>query len=224
MLNKFKILFWVIWLVLLALVPITIFRNQPINSVLLMPSVLSHFIQRLLGLTAFVLLFWQVLLGSNMEWFTNRVGGWVFRFHIVEGVVIYTLVFLHPVMFLVFNYFQGKGFDPFYVFTQICVLCPNRLELYYTLGRVSFWLLTIAVFAGLFRAATPFMRANWRKFHVLNYLVFLIIGIHGLSIGTDFMTEPFFGFAIVAYLVVLYIVIIKKLPQLYMVLKNWWQV
>lgn len=218
---KNKLLYWLIYLVIIALIPVTILHNTPINAALLRPVVLSVFIQRVLGLTAFTLLFWQLMLGANMEWFTNRFGGWVFRFHIVEGVVIYSIIILHPLAFVAFRYFYGSGFDPFYVFTQVCVLCSNLQEYYYDLGRISFWLLNITVFAGLFRAATPFMRVHWQQFHVLNYLVFLIIGIHGLSIGSDFMTMPFFAFAAVAYLIVLYIVIFKKLPILVKTVRNY---
>ena len=150
-----------------------------------------------------------------MQFWTEKLGGWVFRFHINEGVAIYVFAFMHPIFFLLYNYFLGKGLDPFYVFTQICVLCPNLQELYYSLGRLSFWLINITVLAGLFRMSTPFMQMHWRKFHVLNYLVFLIIGIHGLSIGTDFMKMPFFAFAIVTYLIALYVVVVRKLPQLF---------
>ena len=155
-----------------------------------------------------------------MEQWTEKLGGWVFRFHILEGVAIYLLVLMHPIFFVLYNYFYGKGFDPFYVFTQVCVICKQQ-ELYYTLGRVSFWLINITVITGLFRAATPYMRKNWTKFHILNYFIFLIVGIHGLSIGTDFRTLPFFAFAVVAYLIVLYVVLFKKLPSLFSFLKSW---
>jgi DMSO/TMAO reductase YedYZ heme-binding membrane subunit len=88
------------------------------------------------------------------------------------------------------------------------------------LGIVSFWLLTITVLAAEFKKANPWMRANWRKLHVLNYLVFLIVGLHGFLIGTDFKIQPFYSFAIVAYLSVLYTVV-RKLPLLLSTYKNW---
>jgi len=180
---------------------------------------MMNLVQRIFALTAFVLLFWQIMLGAYMQKWTEKLGGWVFKFHITNGVFIYLLVVLHPVFFMLSNYFYGRGFDPFYVFTQVCVLCKPP-ELYYSLGRISFWLINIAVFAGLFRTATPYMRANWRKFHVINYLVFLLVGIHGFFNGTDFRIKPFFTFAIIAYLIVVY-TIIRKLPSLFSFLKNW---
>lgn len=178
-----------------------------------------NLIQRALGLVAFTLLFWQIMLGAFMEKWTKKFGGWVFRFHIIEGVFIYLLVVLHPVFFMLYNYFYGRGFDPFYVFTQVCVLCRPR-ELYYTLGRVSFWLVNIVIYTVIFRSATPYLRANWRKLHVINYVIFLLVGIHGFSSGTDFRVMPFFAFAVVAYLIVIYRIILK-LPSLFVAYKNW---
>lgn len=180
-----------------------------------------NLIQRLTGLSMFTMLFVQVILGSSMEYWTDKLGGWIFKFHIFEGILIYLLIFVHPVAFFFFNHYAGKGVSLLYVFTNICVLCPNKLELYYTLGRVSFWLLNISVLAGLFRAATPFMRIHWRKFHILNYLIFLIVGIHGLSLGSDFMVVPFFALAIIYYLIVLYIIFFKKAPVFVKNYKTW---
>lgn len=182
-------------------------------------ATITNFIQRFLGLAAFTLMFFQIVLGAFMQKWTERLGGWIFKFHIIQGVVIYLLVLLHPFFFILYNYSYGKGFDPFYVFTQICVLCKPP-EIYYSLGRVSFWLINIVVFTALFRSATPYLRVNWRKFHVINYVVFILIGIHGFSNGTDFRIMPFFGFAMAAYLIVVYI-IIRKLPSLFSFLKVW---
>lgn len=206
---------------MVSLGPITVFKDT--NFALLAGNrvLITNFIQRLLGITAFSMLFVQLMIGAFMQKWTEKLGGWVFNFHITEGVFIYILVFLHPVFFMLYNYFYGKGFDPFYIFLQACVLCRNTIDYYYSLGRFSFWLATMTVFAGLFRAATPFMRTNWRKFHVFNYVVFLLVGIHGLSLGTDFMKMPFFVFAIAAYLIVLYVVIFKKLPELIVNLRRW---
>jgi hypothetical protein len=216
---KKKILFWGLWLAFLSLAPITILKSVDLQYTITHPVVLTNVLQRLVGLMAFILMFWQIMLGAYMHKWTDKLGGWVLRFHITEGVIIYLLVLMHPIFFMLFNYFYGKGLDPFYIFTQVCVICKQQ-ELYYTLGRISFWLINITVFAGLFRMATPFMRANWKKFHVLNYLVFLIVGIHGLSIGTDFMVMPFFVFALISNLMISYTVI-HKLPELFAFIKKW---
>ncbi len=188
---KNKIIFFLVWLGVLSLAPISILSNTPLSRALTNYSTIANFVQRLLGLTAFTLLFFQIVLGAFMEKWTNKLGGWIFRFHIIEGVLVYILIILHPLSFMLFNYFSQRGLDPFTVFIYFCVLCPTRIDFYQTLGRISFWLLNIAVWAGLLRMATPYMRANWKKFHILNYLVFVFIGIHSIGLGSDIGTPPF---------------------------------
>lgn len=216
--NK-KLFFWALLLALLALVPLTIVKSPSLTLALTNKSVLMNLIQRIMALTAFTLLFWQVMLGAYMQKWTEKLGGWVFKFHATQGAVIYLLIILHTVFLMLQTYFSGKGLDPFYIFTQVCVLCKPP-ELYYSLGRVSFWLVNIVIFTALFRSTTPYLRANWRKFHIINYVIFLLVGIHGYLSGTDFRIMPFFGFAIIANLLVVY-TIIRKLPSLVSFLKNW---
>jgi len=189
--NRNKIIFYIVWLTLLALGPITVLRNMPISLITKNSLEMVNFFQRIFGLTIFSLLFFQLILGSHMDFWIQKLGAWVFKFHIREGVSIYLLVCAHILSFMLFNHFGGKGFDPFYVFTGFCILCPNITELYYTFGRIGFWFVSAAVFAGLFRAATPFMQLHWRKFHYLNYVVFFLIWIHSFGAGSDIGTLPF---------------------------------
>ncbi len=203
--TKYKIIFYTAWVALISLGVFTVFQNTPFSLVLVNRVILANFVQRLLGLTAFTMMFTQIILGSYMSRWIEKYGPWILKFHIFEGILVYLIIFLHPIFFMLFNYFAGHGFDPFFTFIDVCILCSKKVDFYYTFGRVSFWLVTAAVFAGLFRTATPFMRVNWKRFHILNYVAFLLIGIHGFFLGTDFTAMPFFAFAIAAYLVVLYI-------------------
>jgi len=135
-------------------------------------------------------------------------------------VAIYFLVLMHPLMYLAFRHFAGAGTDPIFVYLGLCLFCQTKLDFYYTLGRIAFWLLTVGIFASLFRASTPFLKKNWKNFNALNYVAFLIAGIHGFLLGTDFMTPPFYYFAIIAYLLVIF-TIIHKLPGLLLDYKTW---
>ena len=209
-----KLLFFVVWLAFILIGLYTIKTNVNLALIVHSRSALAGLSQRVFGILVYILMFSQIVLGANMEWWTEKFGGWVFRFHIWEGVFVYLFILIHTFSFVLFNYFLFHRFDPMFTYLDVCVLCKTTLDYFYTIGRIDFWLLTITVFAGLFRASTPFMRANWRKFHVLNYLVFLLTGVHAYFLGTDFSTKPFFYFAIFAYAVVLYIVVFKKLPEL----------
>ncbi len=148
-------------------------------------------LQRLIGMWAYTMLFVQIILGSFMPRLAEKFGGWIFKFHVFEGILVYFLILLHPALFIVFNYLVGRGLDPFYVFIDACLICRNSIESSYSYGRIAFWLLTIGVFAGLFRMTTPFLRIHWKKFHILNYFAFIFVWFHSLKLGSDVGTFPF---------------------------------
>ena len=181
--KNLKLNFFIFWAILLSLAPVTVYLNgfyTPLNT-----------IQRLTGLWVFTLLFVQIILGSFMTQITEKLGGWIYRFHIFQGFLIYFLILMHMLSFVFISYFAGKSFDPFYVFVDVCVLCNNKFEYYFNFGRVAFWFITLAVFAGFFRTFHPFLRVHWRKFHVLNYFAFILVGAHSLFVGSDIGTFPF---------------------------------
>ncbi|MFZ5933039.1 MAG: hypothetical protein ACOYT7_03130 [Patescibacteria group bacterium] len=203
-----KVLFFLIWTVSLLVIPLTVFKVTPLSLAFIKANATLNVLQRIAGLLAFTLLFWQIIFGAFMDKWIEKLGAWVFKFHVTEGAVAYALIILHPFLFVLFNFKVGKGFDPFYVFTDFCVLCSNRQEPLYTLGRVSFWLVTLAVVAAKFRTSS-WLRVHWRKFHILNYLTFILIGIHSRFVGTDSLTPPFAWFWWLATTAVLVITIYK---------------
>jgi DMSO/TMAO reductase YedYZ heme-binding membrane subunit len=125
-----------------------------------------NLLQRITGLLVFVLLSVQILLGAFMGKWREKL-----------GVIIFLLMLTHLLLFVLLN-FKLKGvIDPFYVFTDFCLMCPKLTEFYYTLGRVSFWLMSLTVLAAVLRNE-PWWRKNWRKFHRLNYVVFLLMAAY----------------------------------------------
>ena len=189
-----KSYFWIaVWLVFLLLGPITVFSDTPWKLALGNKTILMNFLQRIVGTVAFTMIFFQIVLGSLMPKLIERLGPWVFKFHITEGPIAYALIVTHPLLFLTFNFFARGVFDPFYVFTAFCVLCSTRTELFYTFGRVGFWLVSAAVLAAFLRTE-PWWKDHWRKFHILNYFVFFLIAIHSYFIGTDSHFPPFVYF------------------------------
>ena len=215
MLSKktFFILVWVLLLVLAVISPVKEFKFvlASKNQVLLI-----GLFQRILGLLAFTLLFIQIFLGAFMGRLTEKLGEWVFNFHLFNGKLLYTLILLHPAFYMLYL-FKIKGvLDPFYIYSDLCVLCKGNLEHFYNFGRVAFWLITAGIIAAVFRASDPFLKKNWRKFHILNYFAFFLIAIHSKVLGTDISTTPFkwiylFGIATVSLsLVVKYILPLFK--------------
>ena len=212
-----KIIFFILWTLTILLVPVTILKVTPLNIALSEQKLLINFLQRFVGLLAFTLLFWQIILGAFMEKWIEKLGGWIFKFHVTEGAIAYALVILHPLLFILFNFKAFGKLDPFYVFTDICLLCPNKLELFYTLGRISFWLVTVAVIVAKFRT-WGWLRIYWRKFHILNYIGFLLAALHGGMVGTDlrlhFPLPLLYSVAVSVVAIILfykfYILVLKK--------------
>lgn len=194
--------FWiVVWFVVLLLGPLTVFKDTPWRVAIAHPTTLSNFLQRIVAVLAFTMIFFQIVLGSFMPKLIEKLGGWVFKFHTIEGPIAYLLVFAHPLLFVAFNYFSRSVIDPFYVFTDFCLLCQTRLEFFYTLGRIAFWFVSLAVLAALVRIQ-PWWRDHWGKFHILSYFVFYLLAFHSWYSGTDTTFAPFVYFYWFAVLVV----------------------
>lgn len=189
--NKNKIIFTILYVFILSLGFITIYKSVSSAHVVHTNAYISNVAQRLFGLTIYSMLFVQIILGAFMTKLTDKFGGWIFKFHVWEGITIYTLVLGHITSFILFNYFTGHGLDPFYVIADVCILCDKLHEYYLTFGRLAFWFMTTSVSAALLRTQTQFLRVHWKKFHYLNYFVFLFAGIHSLGVGSDIGTAPF---------------------------------
>lgn len=138
-----------------------------------------------------------------MDKLSNKLGRWVLSFHIFNGILLYALVLLHPAFYMLFLYKLKGVLNPFYIYSDLCVLCQGNLEHFYNLGRVAFWLITAGIIAAIFRSSGSFLRKNWRKFHILNYLAFLFVSAHAITIGTDSRSPLFLIYFILLQIVVI---------------------
>lgn len=187
--NKKSRIFWFVYIFFILFFSFSVFKNvffqfsltKQINSFLF----ISNLLQRLSGSVALFLLFVQIIFGAYRPKLSKLLGNWVMNFHIWQGRVIYVLVLIHTFSLLLFNFISKKGFDPFYVFVDFCVLCQTRKELFYSFGRFGFWLLNLAILSALVRKDN-WWRQNWRYFHILNYILFFLISLHAFFIGSDF--------------------------------------
>jgi len=209
-----KPLFLFLWFVTLLIAPLTILSLTPPGSID-NPTLITNFFQRLTGLAAFILLFWQIILGSYMTLLTEKLGGWVFKFHTTQGLFIYGLILIHPMLYTLFNYFNLGIFNP--LFTIFPMSLTGR-ELWISFGRFAFLLLTVGVAAGYFRTK-PFFREKWRSLHILNYVAFLFVAVHAYFTGTDAWTPPFSWFYWFAVLIV-GLTILRRLYRKYFLPKK----
>ena len=122
----------------------------------------------------------------------------------INGIIAYTFVFIHPLLLVFKNYFTYSNFDPFYVFVDACVLCDGIYEYYVNFGRIAFYLITIAVLAVKLRGIIPWLKTNWRKLHILNYLAFYFVSAHAINLGSDSKSVWFIVYFAICQIVVLY--------------------
>jgi len=204
--KYYKIIFWLIWLAFVFVGPYTIIKNSRLDLVFSSPGLTIVFFQRMTGVLAFILFFLQIVLGANMPKLKQILGDWLFEFHGIEGLFTFFLFLLHPILYLLYYRSLYHVIDPFYVFTQVCLIC-KKTEIIYSLGRVSFWLGGLAVVAALFRDAPGWLSKNWRKIHIINYLVFFLMAIHGWFADSDFHLSPLkfiYWFSIIVVILTLF--------------------
>jgi len=184
--DKNRKLFLLFWSILLTTCFVTVFKDISFVRIISSPRLLTNILQRLLGLLVFLLFFVQIVLGAFMNKWVRYFGGWIFRFHIFEGLLAYGLLVLHPVFYLA-NIFLSGGNVTFSFFLP--KISPP-FESFLTAGKVSFILISVSVFAAYFRTL-PILRNHWRKFHMLNYFTFFLIFFHSFNLGSDVRKFPF---------------------------------
>jgi len=180
---KSKLSFFIVWFIILLSGPFAVLKSVKGFDITQNVPLLINIFQRILGLIVYSLLFVQIILGAFMQKWKEKLGGWIFKFHLIQGVVAYALVLAHPLLFLIYNFKTRGTFDPFYIFTDFCLLCSRPIELYYSFGRIAFWLVSLAILAAILRGET-WWKENWRKFHILNYFAFFLIAIHAWFLST----------------------------------------
>lgn len=173
-----------------------------------------YFLQRASGLILFTLMAFQIFLGALMPILTKKFGKWVFNYHLTQGIIIASLAIFHPITFLILNFISKKVFDPFYIFTDFCVLCLTKIELYYSFGRFAFWILASGITAAHIRKWN-WWKENWRFVHIFNYIVFFLVAIHAWFIGSDIhsiIVTP-------VYFALIMVVVGSILVRLYLLIK-----
>ena len=108
------------------------------------------FLTRLTGMLLVGLIFCQIVLLKGYK-----------KINLFFTVLILALILIHPLLTVYFTKLIYGKLDPFYPFTDMCVLCPLRDQII-TLGRLAFWAYLAAIGAVILRA-TPWFKENWQN-------------------------------------------------------------
>lgn len=181
--TKNRLLGFTIYLLFLLSGPITVLANTPFSEVLENEIVLINFFQRSFGTIAYVMLFVQIFLGSKMWELLKFFGAKAFKYHVTHGLIAYAFILIHPFMQMAIDVnLRGP-------LAGLLTFLPGR-DIFLNLGKLAFVLVTAGAAAGYLRTR-PFLRRNWRKLHILNYLAFIFVSIHAWNLGTDAKSFPF---------------------------------
>lgn len=134
----------------------------------------------LFGLIGFTLLWLQIMLGAFMQPLSRLFAPLsVFKFHIWEGVTTIIFVLLHPGLLGIAELMK-KGFS--LKLLEYDFVAPGN-AIFVVFGDIAFFLFFAAVLAALLRNR-PWLVNHWRKIHYLNYVVFVMVLIHSLRLGS----------------------------------------
>ena len=208
--RKTKIVFLGIFFFLLSI--FTVWRNIHLHMIHFGGhwGVLTYInlFQRSMALFAFVIVAFQIILGAYRTKWVKKYGSWISKFYISLNVFIYSLILAHVLSYFLFLVIAKKIIDPFYIFTDFCILCKTRPELFYSFGRFAFWIFTFAVFFGIIWKK-GLLRKKWKIFYYINYVIFFLVTIHSFFIGSDIVTLPFLYVFIISE-ILFFLIVIQK--------------
>jgi len=162
-LKRKRVTVFLIWLTVILIPWVYIISTTSVNLLFSNNLVLLNVFQRITGLTAFSLLFFQIML--------------------FQGIISYGFVLIHPIFYFVIS-FEASGILPW--LPDLSTYQGVGL----TYARIAFFLITLSVIASYFRTQ-PFFRRNWRAFHMINYFSFFLVAMHAYRVGSDIKTIPF---------------------------------
>lgn len=139
----------------------------------------------LLGMLSFTLIWFQIMLGAFMTPLYKLFAPLdILKFHIFEGTAAIILVFLHPTL-LFGAQFLDEGWNGFFSFSFVA----SDKVMYVFMGEVAFVLFFTAVSAAILRNK-PFLVKHWRKFHMLQYVTFILVFLHSINLGSHTSSSP----------------------------------
>jgi glycine/D-amino acid oxidase-like deaminating enzyme/nitrite reductase/ring-hydroxylating ferredoxin subunit len=133
----------------------------------------------LVGLYAFLLVWFQFILGSNMRWLRKLFPG-VETWHRTQGVFALLFAVVHPTMLI-----GGYGLESYLRDTFV----DPSLVLYVWIGRIQLLLMFVTVGTALLMKL-PWLKRRWHLIHYLNYAVFALVWTHSWSLGSDVRPTP----------------------------------
>lgn len=199
--QKHKILKWIVGLALILF--LSVFIEMERRTGILSASTPTWLIVRVLGITAYLLLFCGICLGiiSGMPIWKGKKGvrDLLLSFHFYLNTTGVFVAMLHPLHLII---------DPYVPFSWAQLLIPftaPREPFLYGLGTLTLYGLLFVLLTTELKKIMPVKL--WRSFHLIAYLLFLLALTHGIMGGTDSKNVFIFSMYVVTFLIVLTLMI-----------------
>lgn len=143
-------------------------------------QLLEWYTIRATGTVAYLLLYLGVIIGLYSQVQKKRkkkINGVIFLHETISNWAL-ILVFGHLGLLMIDSFIGFKWSELFIPFKTSYKTIPMAL------GTISFYFLILTIITSKLRKTIGYMR--WRKLHALNPILYIMVTIHGLLIGTDF--------------------------------------
>ncbi len=146
-------------------------------------QMLEWFTIRATGTVAYLLLYLSVIIGlySQVQKKRKKKMNGVIYFHETLSNWALILVCGHLGVLMIDSFIGFKWTELFIPFKTTYKTIPMAL------GTLSFYFLIITIITSKLRKKIGYLR--WRKLHALNPILYMMVTIHGLWIGSDFKGE-----------------------------------
>lgn len=157
-----------------------------------------NLVQRTVSLIALGLLAVQISLNTNKKLFT---------------FFMYLFVLIQPFFIILARYIFNSDLDPFYMFTDLCVLCGNKAEFTVNFLRIAFYSVTLAVFVPIIKNYDNFLKKYWKYSEVFYYVGFYALSIYVFN-SSPLIKSNLFSFYFWGLQAVMFWTIYKRISNL----------
>lgn len=141
---------------------------------------LEWYMIRATGTVAYILLYLTVIVGLFSQVQKKRKKKMIGSINLHEELSNWAIILVggHLGLILLDTYIGFKWTEIFVPFNSSYKTIPIAL------GTLSFYFLVITIVTSKLRKHVGYLR--WRKLHALNPILYILVTVHGLWIGTDF--------------------------------------
>lgn len=157
-----------------------------------------NLVQRITTIIALVLLSLQIYTNNSKK---------------ILVYLTYTFIFVQPLLVILSRYIFNSHLDPFYMYTDLCVMCDGKTEYYINFLRIAFYSASLAIFAPLLKNESKWLKKNWKLLEYLYYAGFYSLSLYLYNTG-PIVKEKWFVYVFWIAQIAVLVSIVKEIKKL----------